>query len=220
MNLLAHALLAYCSLPDESGETCTGALMADYFSGQRLEAYPAGIRTGIEQHRAIDAFTDGHPSFIACRKAIAASGAPRFTAGILADIFWDHVLASEWAAWGSPLCGLDLEPFCDRVYGLITLTEDYHSPRFAGAVEWIAGRRWLSSYASLDGIERTLSGLSTKMSGHPDLPAGVAILVAEDALIRSTFSAFWPELVDYARSWAERGTRADGSYSRASRNQP
>ena len=204
MNLLAHALLAYATLPDESGETCTGALMADYFSGQRVEAYPAGIRIGIGQHRAIDAFTDGHPAFAACRNAIAAAGAPRFTAGILTDIFWDHALASEWSIRGLSLCGLELEPFCDRVYAMLDATKSCQSPGFAEAVEWMTERRWLSSYASLDGIERTLRGLSGRMSGRPDLAAGVAILVAEDRLIRSTFSAFWPELVDFSRTWAER----------------
>jgi len=114
------------------------------------------------------------------------------------------VLASEWPRWGAPLCGLGLEPFCDRVYGFLSLTKDSHSPGFAGAFEWIAGHRWLSSYASRDGIESTLRGLSARMSGRPDLAASVAILVAGDGLIRETFYAFWPELVDFARSWAGR----------------
>lgn len=206
MNLLAHVLLAWHTLGNTSGQECTGAVMADSFGGQKLADYPIGIRMGIRQHRDIDAFTDRHPGFARCRRLIAEAGAPRFTAGILTDIFWDHVLASDWKTWGEPLCGLDLEPFCDNVYSLLWLTKDCQSPGFASAAKWIAGRRWLSSYASLDGIERTLRGLSGRMSGHPDLAASAPILVSEDRLIRSTFAAFWPELVDFARDWAGRET--------------
>ncbi|MFH2115334.1 MAG: hypothetical protein ABIJ86_12595, partial [Spirochaetota bacterium] len=99
MNLLAHALLA-CStledstLEDSTGLECTGALMADYFTGQNLLAYPPGIQTGIRQHRDIDAFTDHHRVFREYRQAIATAGAPRFTAGmgaaIIPDMSWHH----------------------------------------------------------------------------------------------------------------------------------
>ncbi len=208
MNLLAHALLACTTLPDPSGQTCTGALMADYYPGSTIEVYPSGIRTGILQHRAIDAFTDGHPRFIACRKAIAEAGAPRFTAGILADIFWDHVLASEWPDWGLPLCGLELEPFCLRVYHMLDLTRDFQNPGFTDALEWMSRHHWLARYASLDGIGNTLRGLSGRMSGKPDLAAAVKILVALDKPIRAAFLEFWPELVAFSRDWARRKTPA------------
>ncbi|PKL24165.1 MAG: hypothetical protein CVV47_10440 [Spirochaetae bacterium HGW-Spirochaetae-3] len=202
MNLLAHVLIAYATLPDTDGQECTGALMADYFPGRDLASYPRGIRDGLLQHRAVDAFTDAHPAFVSCRRAIAAAGAPRFTAGILADIFWDHVLASEWHVWGRPLCGLGLDPFCREVYGRLSRAEAYHSPGFASVFRFLSNGSWLSSYARLDGIEKTLAGLSERMSGRPDLAACIGILVDLDREIRGDFAEFWPRLLDYARDWA------------------
>jgi len=201
MNLLAHALLAYATLDDTDGQECTGSMMADFFAGQDAADYPAGIREGIAQHRDIDGFTDTHPSFVTCRRTIADAGAPRFTAGILTDIFWDHVLASDWATWGKPLCGLDLGPFCAEIYARLGQTRPYHSPSFARAYSWIVDLSWLTSYAELAGIERTLRGLSTRMSGHLELASSVKLLTDLEEPIRGSFAAFWPELVDFARGW-------------------
>jgi len=203
MNLLAHALLAYSTLPDESGETCTGAVMADYFTGQRLEDYPPGIRIGIRQHRAIDTFTDQHPRFASSRRAIADAGAPAHTAGILADVFFDHVLASEWGRWGKPLCTLELEPFGERLCSIFDGTKAWHSPIFAQVCPWISRMSWFSGWAHREGIERTLSGLSHHMSGTVDLAKSITILDRLDTTIRLDFAAFWPDLVGFARHWAE-----------------
>lgn len=207
MNLLAHALLACSTLDNTDGQECTGALMADYFTGQNLLDYPLGIKTGILQHRAIDAFTDHHVVFREYRRAIAAAGAPRFTSGILADIFWDHVLGSEWDSWGKPLCGQDLEPFCNEVYARLGQTKECHSPSFAKAYPWIVGMSWLSSYAGREGIERTLMGLAGRMSGAWVLEGCIRIMDELDRPMRQSFARFWPELVAFAQDWASPGAK-------------
>ena len=206
MNLLAHVLVAYSTLPDTDGQECTGALMADYFPGQDLGSFPRGVRVGLLQHRAIDAFTDAHPAFVSCRRAIAAAGAPRFTAGILADIFWDHALASEWDRWGAPLCGLGLEPFCLKAYERVGRAAEYHSPGFAAVFRFLSEGSWLSSYARPDAIEKTLSMLSERMSGRPDLASCAGMLVSLDRELRGGFAEFWPRLIDYAMDWARTAT--------------
>jgi len=206
VNLLAHALLAHATLADTDGQELTGALMADYFSGQNLDDYPRGIRTGIEQHRAIDAFTDYHPVFMTCRSAIATEGSPRFTAGILADIFWDHVLASEWDTWGRRSSDMHLEQFCGAVYGKLALSATWHSPAFRQAYTWISGKSWLSAYAHVEGIERTLEGISTRMSGNINLAGTITIMTKLDTSLRNGFSSFWPELLAFARDWAQSHT--------------
>jgi len=211
MNLLAHALVARATLPDREGQTCSGALMADYFTGERLEDYPEGLRLGIAQHRAVDAFTDAHPAFIRTRRTLAASGAPRFTAGILTDIFWDHVLASEWETYGLPLSSLGLEAFCASVYERLGRTRAHHSPAFARAYEWIVGLSWLARYADVEGVRLTLEGVQGRMSGRVDLAACVPLLEALRAELREGFADFWPELLDFSRAWAEEagGARSD-----------
>ena len=201
MNLLAHALLAYISLDDTGGQECSGALMADFFTGQDIERYPPGIRKGIRQHRDIDSFTDAHPRSIVCRRALSNEGVPRHCAGILLDIFWDYVLASEWEHWGEPLCGLGLEPFCSCIYARLGMSQAAHSPSFSKAYPWLVGMSWLSSYASLEGIDQTLKGISSHMSGNIDLSESLGLLTDGYAWIQAGFAGIWPELVAFACSW-------------------
>lgn len=176
--------------------------MADYFTGEFLGDYPAGIRLGIGQHRAVDAYTDAHPAFVRTRRAIAAAGAPRFTAGILADIFWDHVLAVEWNGFGRPLSGLGLDEFCASVYERLERTRANHSPAFARAYGWIAGLSWLSRYRDIEGVRLTLEGVQGRMSGRVDLVPCAHMLESLRAELREGFAAFWPDLLGFSRAWA------------------
>ena len=191
MNFLAHALIATLTLPDTGGQEVTGSIMADFFTGQSLEAYPGGIRIGILQHREVDLFTDSHPVFIHTRSLVAGAGAPRFTAGILVDIFWDYMLATGWDRWAAGT-GLQLEAFGAQVYRSIDATKAWHSPAFTGAGEWMMKASLLSTYATIDGIRAALAGLSRRMSGRVDLSLSADILTDHDAPIRDAFDRFWP----------------------------
>lgn len=201
MNLLAHALLAHLSLPECEGQSTTGALMADYISGQAASAWPADLARAIRQHIAIDDYTDRHPLFRDCRRLIAAEGAPRFTSGILTDIFWGHLLGARWRELGQPLCNLDLHDFCEVVYCDIRKTSAWHSPSFRRATEWIIKYNWLELYAGRDGVVFTLEGLATRMSGAAGLAGCIRILDEHPAAIGASFSAFWPQVVEFARGW-------------------
>jgi acyl carrier protein phosphodiesterase len=201
MNLLAHAVLACISLEDHAGQECTGALMADFFTGHYLADFPEGIQQGIRQHWDIDRFTDSHPAFRSCMATISAAGAPRFSSGILTDIFWDHVLATGWPDWGGNLTGLALQPFCSLIYQRLASTSAYHTKAFARATIWISGMDWLSSYAGRDGITHTLHGIAGRMSGGSALPDCIHILDEHYASIQEYFAACWPALVAYARTW-------------------
>ncbi|MBU0956492.1 MAG: DUF479 domain-containing protein [Spirochaetes bacterium] len=201
MNLLAHALLAAISLPPAGGQSTTGALMADYFSGENLSDYPAALAQAISQHIAIDQFTDTHPLFITTRQRIAAAGAPRFSSGILTDIFWGHILAADWEELARPLCGSGLEDFCAEVYSGIEQTRQWHSRRFVRAAKWITGYRWLERYATRDGIVTTLEGLGSRLSGASKLPESIEILDRQQDSLRMEFREFWPQAVRFAQEW-------------------
>lgn len=201
MNFLAHALVASLTLPDTGGQEITGSIMADFFTGQSLSGYPCGIQTGIRQHRTVDLFTDRHPVFIETRALIAGAGAPRSTAGILVDIFWDYILATEWDGRADG-CGYSLDGFGTMVYGCIDATRHWHSPRFSGAGDWMRTASLLSTYATVGGIRSALAGLSRRMSGNIDLASSVDILIGHEGAIRRSFGLFWPDLFDHATTWA------------------
>jgi acyl carrier protein phosphodiesterase len=198
MNLLAHALLAHAFLPDSEGmETC-GAIMADYFSGQKLSDYPEAVGRGIVHHRGIDAFTDSHPEFVLSRVLLAAE-APPHASGILVDLFWDNILGSRWEEFGRPLCGTDLASFSRSAYARLERSRAWRSPLFARVAPWIISMDWFGAYANEEGIDRALRGLASRLPHGGPLADCARLLGLHREAMEARFRAFWPELVAFAR---------------------
>ena len=89
MNFLAHFQLAW---PDEG--LVLGALEGDYYKGPLGSELPEGLARGVRLHRAIDAYTDQHPTVAALRRNFP-KGLRRY-AGILIDLSFDHYLTQHW----------------------------------------------------------------------------------------------------------------------------
>ena len=94
MNFLAHFHLAW---PDEG--LVTGGLEGDYVKGPLRGALPPEIERGIRLHRAIDAYTDGHPLIQQLRRDLPQS--MRRYAGILIDLSFDHYLSRHWSRYST-----------------------------------------------------------------------------------------------------------------------
>src|SRR5260370_33727436 len=110
MNFLAHLFLA-----DETAESLIGNLAGDFVKGRLGDRFPPAIADGIRNHRAVDAFTDTHPSVAAFRRVLIPEQG--HYARVIADIFFDHFLAVDFERWpGQPLdtcrsrCYAPLEP--------------------------------------------------------------------------------------------------------------
>jgi len=194
LNLLAHALIAHASLADHQGQELCGALMADFFGGQSLDDYPAGVVAGIRQHRLVDAFTDRHPAFVACRRLLAGDGAPRFASGILVDLFWDYVLGSRWDLYGETRSGLKLPAFCGLVHLALERSEAWRSPQFARVAPWMINDQWLAAYATKRGIAAALHGLSRRLPHGAALSGCETLLIRHETALAAGFADFWPQL--------------------------
>src|SRR4026208_598678 len=105
MNWLAHL---YLSEPTPAFRI--GNLLPDLVPASELVDLPGDFRRGVEQHRRIDAFTDSHP--IVRRSMNRVSPPFRRFAGVLVDVFYDHILAREWNSFSSG----PLSEFAQEVY--------------------------------------------------------------------------------------------------------
>lgn len=195
MNLLAHSLLAHVGLPDTGGlETC-GALMADYYGGRDLGETTVQVAAGIRQHRSIDSFTDSHPVSKEARMLLSAAGAPRFSAGILLDLFWDNILGSDWDRWGAVLCGHGLEDFAQLTYRRLEATAAWHVGVFPRLLPWLIAEDWLSSYARIEGIAKSLRGIGSRLPHGKVLIGCEVLLVEHREELADCFARFWPDLL-------------------------
>ncbi len=167
MNFLGHLYLS-----GEDPLVIVGNFMADAVKGRDLSRYEEGLQQGIRLHRAIDVFTDQHPITLVGRERLRATTGKY--AGVALDLFYDHVLASNWAQ----LHPEPLPDFTARMYALLQAHAHHMPERTRGMLPYMVRYDWLNSYARMDGIGRALEGLSRRA------PAGEALAGAEKVLAR------------------------------------
>ena len=71
-----------------------GGVLGDWIKGPLPGTLPPDLARGVALHRAIDSHAETHPAFQRSRNRV--SPARRRYAGILVDIYYDHLLARDW----------------------------------------------------------------------------------------------------------------------------
>jgi acyl carrier protein phosphodiesterase len=187
MNLLAHALLAS---PD--AELMLGSLIGDFVRGRIDPALPPKVRAGIALHRAIDAYTDAHAD-VAAARALFEPPFRRY-AGILLDMWFDHLLARQWARFGED----DLDAFSDRVRDLLAITADLVPERMRGFVAYLGANDLPAAYRDTAMIGQALRGMARRLKRANPLGEALPVLVALHAPLQTCFDAFFPALRNFA----------------------
>lgn len=194
MNFLAHAVLA-----GDDPALIVGGVVGDWIKGPLPGALPADLARGVALHRAIDGFAETHPAFRASRARV--SPARRRYAGVLVDIFYDHLLARDWAEHRDDA----LAAYCARVYGDIAgRLDDLPEPARA-ALRRMADEDWLRSYAGIDGIADVLRRMSRRARQPNPLAGGEAEFVAEAAGFGADFREWLGDARGFVAGWREKG---------------
>ena len=191
MNHLAHALLA-----GDDADLLLGSLLGDFWRGAPHAAWPGGVRGGVLLHRKIDVYTDSHPVVAGTR---ALFGPPwRRYAGILIDIYFDHLLARGWPAGAEPLDRLSA-----RVAAVLERNAGWLPADLTRFARYFRANGLFAAYADPRMIERVLGGVSRRLR-HPNLlgDAGPA-LWERAAQLDAAFARFFPELEEFAREQRE-----------------
>ena len=141
MNLLAHALLAS---PD--AELMLGSLIGDSVRGRIDPALPPNVRAGVALHRAIDAYTDSHAD-VAAARALFVPPFRRY-AGILLDVWFDHLLARQWAEHGEG----ELDAFSLRVRAMLSGDATIVPERMRGFIAYLEAHDLPAAYRETSAI--------------------------------------------------------------------
>lgn len=202
MNFLAHLFLG-----PKDPEQALGSLLGDFVRGpiERMEL-PPGVREGIWLHRRIDSFTDAHPLVQRSRERVSKER--RRYAGIMIDMFYDHLLAHHWQAFSDQ----PLEQFTGDMYRLLLAQESVIPEQAWPTISRMAEHDWLSSYARLSSLHRALNTISQRLKRTNPLPGSAEELEQDYAGFTADFFAYMPEIMAYATAQAAEltGTRASG----------
>ena len=187
MNFLAHILL--------SGEN-EGVMMGNYvgdfikgrLSAEKTATWNPDYVVGLKLHRFIDSFTDTHPD-VSDAKDVAAVTQGKL-AGIVMDIYFDYFLAKNFDHYHKE----PLFVYAHRIYSIIERNEHLIPETMVPMVRSMIRQDWLTTYATLDGIDTTFKRLSRRAGFLAPISTAVSDLQANEEFYYIKFLSFFPEL--------------------------
>lgn len=190
MNFLAHALLA-----GDDPALIVGGVVGDWIKGALPAGLPDDLARGVALHRAIDSHADANPAFQLSRSRVSVPR--RRYAGVLVDMFYDHLLARDWGA----IHHQPLQEFCAEVYRLVELRLPELPESAHGGLRMMAREDWLSSYAEVPGLADVLARMSRRARQPNPLLGGEQELLAEGEGYARDFALWLPDAQAYSMQW-------------------
>ena len=193
MNHLAHTVLAG---PDPL--LVAGGLLGDFWRGAPDPAWPRALVAGVLLHRRIDSLGDGLERMREARRRFD----PPFRryAGILLDVWFDHLLACSFER----LCGTTLREHVERVYAILR-NDDAHWPApFRLYAARLVPRDGLARYLERGYVETVLERISERLQRDNPVALALPVLEALEAPLGRDFEALWPDLARLAEAERER----------------
>lgn len=193
MNYLAHLYLAR-----HSGPAMVGGIMGDFVKADVTGRYPIDVAREIQLHRYIDSYTDSHPAVKASAQ-LFPEGRRRY-AGILLDVFYDHLLSLQWERW----CAEPRQDMLDRFYAALADHDALLPERLRAMAPHMVQVNWLNAYDDFASVEKAVGRISLRLSRNgAQLREGIADLRRHYDAIGAGFEVFFPELVRFAEERRE-----------------
>jgi acyl carrier protein phosphodiesterase len=188
MNYLAHIYLSF-----ENKEITIGNFIADSIKGNKYKHFPEPIQKGILLHRAIDTFTDAHPTVRKSTKRLHANYS--HYSGVIVDIFYDHFLAKNWERY----CETPLDTYVDNFYALLEDNYPILPENIKRMMPYMIADNWLLGYAGMEGISKVLTGMNRRTKNRSQMHFAIVDLEEHYSEFEREFTLFFDELIPYSK---------------------
>lgn len=166
-----------------------GNFIADTVKGKALKEYDVAIQKGIVLHRFIDSYTDSHQITLQSRERLYSYFGKY--AGVVQDVFYDHFLALNWHMYHQD----ELEVYTRFIYATLRDYQSVFNERAARTFHFMQLQDWLGNYATEEGINRALTGLSRRASFPSNMEESLPALMEQGSAISKDFKEFFPDLI-------------------------
>lgn len=190
MNYLAHQFLSF-----QNADLQLGNLYGEIVRGKDFENFTGDLRKGILLHRSIDTFTDANE--------IVKKSSKKFHdkygkyAPIIVDVVYDYYLIKNWHLFTD----LDFEEFTENTYQLFRTHFEEFPPKLQYIIKHLLDYDWFHNYQSLEGIGKTLDGISQRSKFQNNIGASVKEIKENYEELNQEFQVFFPELVQHCRNF-------------------
>ncbi len=185
MNYLAHAFLSH-----GHPELLVGNFLGDLVTNKEMALLPTNIQKGIELHRFIDIFTDGHHAVentVQLLHPYHHKYAP-----VVVDILYDFSLHENWDEYAST----DLQSFANESYEIILNHLDYVPERRHSQVTSMISHNWLMGYGDMNHLHQTFMRVKKRARFPSQFENATKHLQRHKEQINDDFQAFFPEIIE------------------------
>jgi len=189
MNYLAHAFLSL-----EDPDLLAGNYLADLMHPRDLSALPPGVLQGIELHRFIDSYTDGHTAVKSCTRMLHP--VVHKYAPVVVDIYFDFLLEKNWQKLAKSL----IHEFREKVYEQLRSHSDIPEA-YSGRMMRMIESDWLVRSSTYDHLHQSFLYLERKTSFPSNLGEASAVLRKDEKVFEAHFLDFFPTLVSEVDKW-------------------
>jgi acyl carrier protein phosphodiesterase len=188
MNFLAHIFLSF-----DDDEVTIGNFIADSIRGNKYKYLPKKVQQGIVLHRAIDTFTDAHPTAKLSSKRLHQNYS--HYSRVIVDIYYDHFLAKNWKQYSDTPLDMFVENFYDLLEDHFTILPD----GVKRMMPYMIADNWILNYANMDGIGRVLNGMNRRTKNKSKMNFAILDLEKHYDIFESEFSSFFEELIIFSK---------------------
>lgn len=186
MNFLGHIYFS-----DNDPELMYANLFGDFVKGSDLSSYPTKIKKGIVLHRAIDNYIDHHPDVVQLMHHLYPS-LPKIT-GIAIDLYFDHLLASNWNKFHS----VDYRQYLNKFYAHSIEDESGYPESFKAFMRILKQKDWMIHYDSREGLNKMCTGVSQRISFPNALSLAPKVFDQNKDFILETFEKYMKSAIPY-----------------------
>ena len=190
MNLVAHQYLSF-----NNPSIQIGNLLGEVVKGNKYLEYPEEIKKGILLHRAIDNFTDNHP--IVKKSTSYFHSTQNKYSPIIIDLIYDYFLIKNWRKYHP----ISYQQFKENCYELFHYNYNNYPDKLKILVDHLLKYDWFENYSTIDGIQKTLNGISKRTSFENNLTSAKKTILLNLENLENDFSLFFPELIEYCKKY-------------------
>ncbi len=188
INYLAHAYLSF-----NDPDILTGNMISDFVKGKKQYDYPPRVQKGITLHRAIDTFTDTHPSTRAAMECFRPHY--RLYAGAFVDVVYDHFLANDPDIFAEEA---QLQTFATRTYRLLQENKALLPDKFAVMLPYMVQQDWLTNYRYTWGMKKSFGGVVRRAAYLEESDTAFNLFSQHYALLQQCYKHFFPALKNFS----------------------
>lgn len=190
MNFLAHLVLG-----KKDSESLAGSVLGDFVRGATKGRFPERLEKSILLHRAIDDFTDDNVYWKKSRARLSEER--RRYAGVIVDVFYDHILIKNWKEFSGQ--SRELDDFISSSYRAILKSKNHIEEGGRRALEIMVKNDWFTRYQSREGMKITFQELAYRTRNSEIMKGSEEELFVNYKDYESDFFEFWPELKAFVK---------------------